>query len=393
MKEEGLKILVVDDEKSTLLLLSRCFRNEGHIMISAVNGEEAVEQYEIEKPDLILMDINMPLMDGLEATRIIKESQQGVGLWTPIIILSSLKSDNAIIAGINAGADDYLPKPINLSVLSAKVKSMQRLIKLQKENNRSNEENKKSHQTLLKMNHAYEQEQLLAKGLVDKMLNLSALAHSSISYWSCPNNHFNGDLILISEEVGNKRYVMLADSTGHGLSAALPTITVARIFHAMTAKGFNLSSIVKEMNCSTKNTLPSDHFVATSLFMIDIYHHTIEYWMGGAPTAFLVNSLGELLYEFESKEPAIGILSASLFNSTTELFHWNESCELIVYSDGLTEARSPRGDYFGDEALMDLLSSQVEGNRVSIIKQNVLGFMNAEHGHDDISLLSIECKC
>ncbi len=378
-----LKILIAEDNAATVSLLKKFLLKRGHAIDIASNGQQALDLFMQNLPDLVLMDVNMPIMNGLEAIRQIR--QRPTERWIPIIILSALSDEDDIIIGLESGADDYLTKPVNLSILNAKLQSIERIVSLQNTNLQTATE-------LRQINQGLEQEQLLAKQLIDKMLYLGNIEHCCIQYWLCPNRHFSGDLIAASEGFGNKLFVMLADSTGHGLSAALPTITIAKIFHSMCGKGFTLSSIAAEMNAIAKSMLPPDRFVATALFAFDFSNRLMECWNGGIPTALVVNESGELKRQFESRHLAIGILSPSSFDASTEIYQWQENCEVIAYSDGLIEAESPAGEMFGTDSLIDVIRTTERGQRVPKIKQKILSHLESQQGQDDISLVSVSCN-
>ena len=125
MSDQKLKILVVDDTAENRDLIGLYMKRMGHETIYAENGQEGVEAYAREKPDIILMDVMMPVLDGYEATRMIRELC-GTN-WVPIIFLSANVEVDDQIEGIEAGGDDYLPKPINLGLLNAKFGAMQRI--------------------------------------------------------------------------------------------------------------------------------------------------------------------------------------------------------------------------------------------------------------------------
>ena len=106
-----MKVLAVDDNRTNLHILQVFLKKLGHEVILAENGEEAVKKFESESPDLVLLDIMMPVMDGFEAARKIKGMTRD--RWTPVIFLSALNRDENLVEGLDAGADDYLTKPIN----------------------------------------------------------------------------------------------------------------------------------------------------------------------------------------------------------------------------------------------------------------------------------------
>lgn len=124
-----MSVLAVDDNRTNLHILQVFLKKLGHDVILAENGEQAVQRFEQLQPDLVLLDIMMPVMDGFEAARRIKAACNNK--WVPIIFLSALNRDENLVEGLEAGADDYLTKPINFVVLEAKLRSMQRSLTMQ----------------------------------------------------------------------------------------------------------------------------------------------------------------------------------------------------------------------------------------------------------------------
>ncbi len=116
-----MKILVVDDDQPSVKMISYLLKEEGHTVSSARDGVEALECVEKDQPDLIIMDVMMPRMDGLEATRRIRQIMN-----VPIIILSAKGETSDKVAGLQLGADDYLAKPFEPAELLARVHAVLR---------------------------------------------------------------------------------------------------------------------------------------------------------------------------------------------------------------------------------------------------------------------------
>lgn len=122
-----LSILVADDTESSLAVICSMLEAQGYHAIKARNGQEAVDLASARPPDTILMDIIMPELDGLSAIRALRQIPSTSE--TPILVLSALATTEDIVAGLEAGADDYLTKPVNFSILQAKLRLISRLIK------------------------------------------------------------------------------------------------------------------------------------------------------------------------------------------------------------------------------------------------------------------------
>ncbi len=112
-------VLVVDDTLIGRATVSTLVRRLGHRCIEASDGAGAVQAYRTYRPDVVLMDVVMPGMDGLEATRQLR--RLAADTFLPILLLSARSDDTDMIAGLQAGADDYLTKPINFAILTAKL--------------------------------------------------------------------------------------------------------------------------------------------------------------------------------------------------------------------------------------------------------------------------------
>jgi len=124
MSNESIKILLVDDEPDILEILSYNLSAEGYVITTASNGVEAVKKAKKQQPHLIIMDVMMPEMDGIEACekiRMIPELKN-----TIITFLTARGEDYSQVAGFEAGADDYITKPIKPKVLISKIKSLLR---------------------------------------------------------------------------------------------------------------------------------------------------------------------------------------------------------------------------------------------------------------------------
>ncbi len=118
------RILVVDDEQDILEIIRHTLNKEGFEVHVAANGFQAIEQAKKVKPDLILMDVMMPVMDGMEACRQLKEDSDTSGI--AIVFLTARSEEFAELAGFEAGADDYIAKPIRPRVLLSRLKAILR---------------------------------------------------------------------------------------------------------------------------------------------------------------------------------------------------------------------------------------------------------------------------
>jgi len=117
MSSEDAKIVVIDDEQEIRRFLRVCLAGHGYRVCEAVNGEQGVLQCADQQPDLVLLDLGLPDMDGLEVIRRVRQ-------WSrvPIVVLSARGQDEQKIAALDAGADDYLTKPFSVGELLARIR-------------------------------------------------------------------------------------------------------------------------------------------------------------------------------------------------------------------------------------------------------------------------------
>ena len=125
-----MKILVTDDCQTDRLIIRRYLLSMEHKVLLAEDGEQAISLFREQSPDLVLLDVRMPDLDGYQVAKKIREIELG---WTPILFLSSSIDAESFAKGITAGADDYLHKPIDKVILNAKLLAMERLVEMRKQ--------------------------------------------------------------------------------------------------------------------------------------------------------------------------------------------------------------------------------------------------------------------
>jgi two-component system, HptB-dependent secretion and biofilm response regulator len=505
-----MKVLAVDDNRTNLHILQVFLKKLGHDVLLAENGVEAVRQFVAESPDLVLLDIMMPVMDGFEAARRIKAIPRD--RWTPVIFLSALNRDENLVEGLDAGADDYLTKPINFVVLEAKLRSMQRSLAMQQESidslrrvqaisdsvldaivtsdehgtivsvNQSTErifgwlpaeivgksvsllipeqeplehehivenhpidnpsdsvgaeheleaqhkdgsrfsatltttqivldnqcmivrvirdisERKRTEQKLREnarqLQDYYDQtqtEQHLALRLMEKQLHRRGLQDSRLRYTVIPAENFSGDIVAANRSPDGMFYSLLADATGHGLTAAISVLPVLALFYRMTSLSRPIREIVLELNHQLKESMPIGRFVAITLVCLDEAKKQGDIWVGGTPEAFLFDRWGRISNSFPSANLALGIVSNEELGGNPVHFSWSDESQLILCSDGLLEATNPQGTQFGVDGLIAASANTSPADRFAKIVSALATHQNHGIANDDISLMLIDC--
>lgn len=152
-----MKILLVEDSRATSLVLSSLLREQGHEVANAENGAVAVEAFAKGRFDVILMDIEMPVLDGFRATERIRELERAQRwAWTPVIFLTASDTPDNLVTAIRAGGDDFIAKGVSESVLAAKMQAMLRIAALRQQLEQALQTTEAQAQELVAWNHELE---------------------------------------------------------------------------------------------------------------------------------------------------------------------------------------------------------------------------------------------
>ncbi len=379
-----LNILTIDDDALIGQVINVFVRQLGHSSVHINNGREALERYRRDSFDLVLVDRIMPNMDGLETTRQLREIQQESG-WRPIIMLSGASDIGEQVLALNSGCDDFLAKPINFSILEAKINSFWRIAQMQQQISQQ-------HESLLRYANMAAEEKRISNFLMERLVRREQLENPAIQHYLLPASVVSGDLLLACTSRSGNIYVMLADATGHGLPAALTLIPLSQTFYTMAAKGYQLRTIVQELNTQHRAYSPSDRFVAALAACYREREGTLEVWNGGIPSAILLNNQGKVLWRFHSLNLPLGIVPNQQANHEVEVMLLPEEAQLFMYSDGLTEAENAAGEAFGRHRLEQALQMSTPEQRLAQVKQAVAEHLHEELPHDDLSCLQLSCR-
>ncbi|MFH0024030.1 SpoIIE family protein phosphatase [Pseudomonas fluorescens] len=377
--QEPLTVLIAEDSAADRLLLSTIVRRQGHQVLTAANGAEAVDIFKRQHPDLVLMDALMPVMDGFEAARQIK-ALAGETL-VPIIFLTSLTESEALVRCLEAGGDDFLAKPYNQVILAAKIKAMDRLRRLQATVLQQRDLIARHHDYLLN-------EQRVAKAVFDKVAHSGCLNAPNIRYLQSPYALFNGDLLLAAYTPAGDMHVMLGDFTGHGLPAAVGAMPLAEVFYGMTAKGYGLAETLREMNAKLKRILPVDMFCCATLLCLSFQSRSVEVWNGGMPDGYLHRMATGERVPLPSAHLPLGILSAETFDDRTDVHPMAIDDRVFLLSDGVIDTSDADEQLFGVERLQQVFAANRQADRLFEDIEQALRDFGGE-ARDDVSMVEV----
>ncbi|WP_415912021.1 ATP-binding SpoIIE family protein phosphatase [Neptuniibacter sp. QD37_11] len=367
------QVLIVDDMRLNRQILGQMILEMGLEAVFAETGEEAVEKYQALNPSLILMDINMPGMDGIQATRKIKQAAEDS--FIPIIFVTGAEGQDVIRQAIDAGGDDYIQRPFPFELLEGKIVALRRIAQLYRQVNR--------------LNHLRAREEEVAEQLLSGAVESANVALDQIRIHKQPAETFSGDVQLSAFRPNGELNVLLGDFTGHGLTSTIGALPLSETFRAMTAKGYDAEEIIAQINRKLQKLLPTGMFLATAIVTLSP-DGTAKIWNGGLPD-ILVISKGAVVQRIVSSHPPLGIIP-----SVKELNFEHTKVEpddhILLLSDGVIEAENHKAEQFGEDRLYQSIAAQKnspETHLVDIILSDLGDFVDGNIQKDDISLIDI----
>lgn len=390
------KILIVDDSNTNRLLLSVILRKSGFETVEACDGEEAVACALEVMPDLILLDVMMPRMDGYEACRLLKEHEKTRDI--PVVFLSAKAEAGDKIKGLELGGADYVTKPFNKGEVLARVRSQLKIRSLSRklmETNRELSEKQRRLDEDLKMAAVIQQSLLPQK--------TPFFNDITITWRFKPCEHLGGDILNVFQLDAEHLGMYIIDISGHGVPAALVTMSV---YHMLQVNSGYVTKEWKEppfyrlagpaeVCDSLDKEYPIERFdkYFTIVYLIcDLAGKTIKYCNAAHPPPVLLRNDGTLEL-LDKGGTIVGMGGIMAFEEDTRRFYPGD--KIVFYTDGVTETERPGGDFYGVERLHAILQRR-RREPISDLLDSLLDDLNAFAGDarrmDDVTLLGIEFK-
>ncbi|MBF0228336.1 MAG: fused response regulator/phosphatase [Desulfamplus sp.] len=344
-----MKALIVDDDMSNRLLFKILLEQDGCVVYTAQNGIEGVEMFKSINPDIILMDVMMPLMDGYEATRAIK-AHAGEH-FVPVIVLTALNDPEDIAKAIECGADDFISKPVNSMILKAKMVAMERLRLLYNNLNLQKIELERTNTELELLNNKMRQEQDAAGNLFQKVLKINEQKCTNVKQILLPMETFSGDIVFSRAKSSGGQYLLVGDFAGHGLLAAIGTLPVSEVFNNMADTDQPVCGFVFQINKRLKELLPPSVFLCASILEINLSEQLMTVWSGGMPDIFVVGKNGGIKNRIKSSNLPLGVLKNERLKCETETLKFDHEDCIYIFSDGVTETFNEQNEMYGQKRL------------------------------------------
>jgi len=375
-----MRVLVADDHAYNRELLSIILEGEGHQVVEAVNGIQAVDICCADLTiDMVLMDINMPEMDGISATRLIKTNNGE--RFVPIIFITALDNAEIIANCLDAGGNDFVPKPVNEDVLVAKLNAHARTLELY--NNLHEAHAKLSlYKEMVDREHAIVEHIFANYGKRDQTQCKSIRQHTS------PASMFDGNMVLVSTAVDGGVYILVADCAGHGLVAAIGALPLSDVFYRMVSLQASVAEIASALNKRLLEILPENMCCCATVMYVDARGRDVTVWSGGMQDILAVKLNARTVVKIPAKHGPLGVLLDSEFDSSPLQFEIEVGEKIYIYTDGIVDAVNSDQQQFGLTRLeVQLLAGSEDA--VAKLTTTLKDFYGGGKPADDISIVEL----
>lgn len=374
------KILIVDDSRTIVALINSILK-EDYDTITASNGLEAIEVYNRAKPDLILMDVEMPEMDGFEACKKIKT--QSKGTFIPIIFITSKGDLQSMKTGLKAGAEDYLTKPFEPEELVARVQAVLRTKKLYSQL-------VEAYAIIDKERDAIAQ---IQKSLICKELPKAPGYNFFADYQ--PSAKASGDYYDFIKIDDDHLGVLVADVSGHGTPAAVIMAMMRVLIRSFLAKVSSPKEVLETINTILCENQESGHFITAFYGVIHLPSRAMKFASAGHNPPLLIEyETGKVKHL--NNEKGFPLMIHTLNDIEEREIHLPPNSKLICYTDGLTEARGKGSDMYGLNRLgkksLELGQSRNANELGLALKQDLQDFLGECEFIDDFTLMVVETE-
>jgi serine phosphatase RsbU (regulator of sigma subunit) len=364
-------ILIVEDNLDMLYLLKNLLSKD-YNLISASNGEEGIHIAEANRPALILSDVMMPILNGFQMTRKLKDHNQLKN--TPVVLLTALNDLDGKLEGFTQGADDYISKPFQPLELKARIHNLLLKSELQKD---------KNHRLF-----QLQKELILARDIQSKLLptELPAIAGFSFASLYIPLDEVGGDFYDIFE-MDDRVFFFLCDVSGHGVPACLIASMVKMAFQSEIQGEKSITKIMQGINKSLF-TIIGNNFVTAMIAELNLNTRTIQYTTAGHPPFYHVTK--DSILELSTQGKPLGVFADVEFQS--KQISPNDGDLIFFYTDGIVESANAEQEFYGEERLENYLkrSKHLEPQDIiEALKEELKGFLGGEKFEDDITALAL----
>ncbi|MEO8661613.1 MAG: SpoIIE family protein phosphatase [Bryobacteraceae bacterium] len=397
------KLLLVDDDPSARAIPALFLRKWGHQVIEASDGQQALDILAREPIGLVISDWMMPNLTGVELCRRIRETQ--ADRYTYLILCTSKGEKSDLIEGMEAGADDFLVKPLSMGELRVRVHAGMRILALERGLADRNQELKGINE---KLHSAYDriEEDLKAAAWMQSTLlpSPSPQSHGVTSEWLYkPSSYVAGDILNIFSVDEHRIGFYLLDVSGHGVPAAMLSVTLSMVLspdslHGSPLKRINARTGVSEVvppaevvqNLNQRFQAKDDRYFTMIYGLLNTWTGDLSLTQAGLPNPVLLRRGGEVTVLGDGGAP-VGMLPDMTYDTVHAQLSPGD--RLVLYSDGVIECVNPMGEQFGEQRLLDhLITAYKEPlpKMLTGLESAMQDWRVGREFDDDVSVLALE---
>jgi sigma-B regulation protein RsbU (phosphoserine phosphatase) len=336
-------ILLVDDSPANLRLLSQILGERGYGVRAVTGGPRALASIELTPPDLILLDIRMPDMDGFEVCAQLKASPKTAGI--PVLFISALDDIQDKMRAFSTGAVDYITKPFQLEEVIARVETHLALRRLQR--------------NLLEANERMARELTLAAQVQASFMqrNLPTVPGWQMAVSLIPARTTSGDFYDVVELPGGKLGFLIADVVDKGVGAALYMAMSCALLRAYTGEHPAEPGLAcQAVNARLLEYATADQFVTVFLAVLDPESGLLTYSNAGHnPPIWLRSNAGGQVQLLRNTGLPLGVIEGGAWQS--QAVQMTPGDVLVLYTDGITDAESAEGVFYDLSRLVETISA------------------------------------
>jgi serine phosphatase RsbU (regulator of sigma subunit) len=369
-------LLVVDDDHLNRMVMGKYLEEEGHCVTFAVNGREALELLVSQSFDMVLLDIEMPEINGYQVLEQVMADPLLRDI--PVIVTSAVEQMDSVVRCIEMGAEDYLTKPVDRVLLKARIDAS-----LEKKHLRDKQ---------TRLLRQFEREMEIARRTQLSILPypLPAPAGYRLGALMIPARAVGGDFYDVID-LGNQRWgVVIGDVSDKGLPAALFMTLTYSLLRAEASRQTAPEQALINVNRTLMSMNAASMFVTVLCGILDGQQGTFSYARAGHPPPLVVTSEGELIETPMKSSQAIGLFDTIEIDAQTLLFP--RGGMIFMYSDGLSEAANQQDEQFGEGQLPAYFTKQLPPDPQEICEglwEDVQRFCGDQPQQDDFTVLAI----
>lgn len=397
-----MQVLLADDSKDMLILTSTVLEKAGYDVITADDGQEAWEILLAQPIQFVISDWMMPRMDGPELCRRIRAHDFPYYIYT--VLLTGRSDRESLVEGMEAGADDFLTKPVNVAELRVRVRAGVRILELEAKLDERNRRIEKAHAELSTVYSNLERDLHSAASMQASLLPKPTRWRSLETNWLFkPSAYVAGDMFGYFP-IDERRFGFYhLDVSGHGIPSALLSFTLNKVLTPSTSENnlfvehsdpegrIHPSQVVNELNQRFLAQQGSSQYFTMVLGVIDAFDGHVHLVQAGHPSPMHVRRLEADVVTIGEGGFPVGMLPDMDYEDTSMTLAAGD--RLVVYSDGITEAENTDGEQFGEErlrALLDATRAQPLDAVTAELTQQLDTWREKRHPDDDITMLIIE---